>query len=154
MYTKKETVMVKFLDLKPHPKNPKKHNDELIEKSINDLGYAENIVIDENNVILAGHGRVNALKKTQYATEVEAIRITGWTEEEKEKYLLLANQSTILGSFDYERLEDFDNIILEYSDLENIKMNDDVPVFSNKEITEDDISKSLNNKCPKCGFEF
>lgn len=117
MYSKKETIKVKLKDLKPHPKNPKLHNDELIEKSIGDLGYAENIVIDENNVILAGHGRVKALLK-KGEQEQEAIRITGWTEEEKEKYLLLANQSTILGGFDDIKLKDFTGDILDYAGLD------------------------------------
>lgn len=118
MYTKKETVQVKLADLKPHPKNPKLHNDALIEKSIGDLGYAENIVIDENNVILAGHGRVKAMLKKGYI-EDEAIKITGWTEEEKEEYLLLANQSTILGGFDDRKFIDFGNDVLIYSGLED-----------------------------------
>ena len=117
MYKKKETIKVKVNDLKPHPKNPKLHNDELIEKSINDLGYAENIVIDENNVILAGHGRIKALKK-KGDIDVEVIKITGWTEEEKEKYLLLANQSTILGGFDDVRLKDFTGDILDFAGLD------------------------------------
>jgi len=124
MYSKKETVKVNINDLKPHPKNPKLHNDELIEKSINDLGYAENMVIDENNTILAGHGRIKALKK-KGETEVEVIRITGWAEEEKEKYLLLANQSTISGGFDYVKLEDFGDNIIQYSGLEKIKIPSD-----------------------------
>jgi len=135
MYQKKETVRVKLADLKPHPKNPKLHNDELIEKSIGDLGYAENIVIDENDVILAGHGRVKALKKKEI-NEEEAIRITGWTEEEKEKYLLLANQSTILGGFDDVKLKVFDNEILDYAGLERKLVSENI-------IGENDFSEEL-----------
>lgn len=123
MYTSKETVKVLLYDLKGHPKNPKKHNDALIQKSITELGYAENIVIDENNVILAGHGRVDALKKTSGAEgggmEIEAVRITGWTEEEKEKYLLLSNQTTILGGLDYVKLNEISPDVLKYSGFDD-----------------------------------
>lgn len=123
MYSKKETVKVLLYELHAHPKNPKKHKEELIEKSINDLGYAENIVVDENNIILAGHGRVNALKKLKGVKgggeEVEVIRITGWTEEEKEKYLLLANQSTMLAGFDDIKLKEFDAETLDYAGLDS-----------------------------------
>ena len=106
MYQKKENVNVEINSIKSHPKNPKIHHDELIYDLIRDLGYASNIVIDENNTILAGHGRVKALKK-KGDTQVEAIRITGWTEEEKERFLLADNKSTILAGFDENLLKNF-----------------------------------------------
>ena len=148
MYSKKETIKVKLNDLKPHPKNPKLHNDGLIEKSINDLGYAENIVIDENNIILAGHGRVKALKK-KGENEIEVIRIEGWTDEEKEKYLLLANQSTIIGGFDEIRLKEFGDIILDFAE---VKLKDGLfePDISGKER----LDEKKKMVCPSCGYEF
>lgn len=153
MYSKKETVKVLLYDLKPHPKNPKKHNDALIEKSISELGYAENIVIDENNVILAGHGRVEAIKKTggveAGGMEIEAVKITGWTEEEKEKYLLLSNQTTMLGGFDELILSSFEPTVLSFS---GVKLEDNA--FQPDEEGLERLDKKKMHKCPECQYEF
>jgi len=43
---------VSVSDLKQHPKNPKKHEQEKIADSITEFGYVEPIIIDEKNVIL------------------------------------------------------------------------------------------------------
>ena len=95
----KKHLKIKIAELKDFPHNPKKHEVGLIEKSIKELGFVDDVVIDETNTILSGHGRIKALKKMG-EQEVDAIQISGWTEEQKKKYLLTANQSVILGGFD------------------------------------------------------
>ncbi len=95
-----ETKNIKIEDIKPHPRNPKMHETELITKSIKEMGYIEPIILDENNVILAGHGRLKALKELK-KEEVEVVVKRGLTEKQKEKYLLLSN-------WDDEMLKDFD----------------------------------------------
>lgn len=107
----KEHVKLKVSELKENSKNPKLHADTLIKKSINELGFVDDIVVDENNVILAGHGRLKALKDLGQ-DEVDVIRISGWTEEQKEKYLLLNNRSVELGGWDKELLKEFDRDLL------------------------------------------
>jgi len=52
--------------LKENPKNPKEHTEKQIKaiaESIKKFGFTQPILVDENNVILAGHGRTEALKK-------------------------------------------------------------------------------------------
>jgi site-specific DNA-methyltransferase (adenine-specific) len=114
---KKERITLGLDELKQNPKNPKLHNDELIESSINTLGYASEVVVDENNVILAGHGRIKALETVGY-TKIDVIRILNWTEEQKEKFLLADNQATLLGGFDMEKLKLFDKDILDFSKMD------------------------------------
>jgi len=104
-------LKVNIDQLKPFDKNPKKHNDELIEKSIKELGFIDDIVIDENNKILAGHGRVKALRKLGYK-EIDAIKITGLTEEQKKKYLILSNKSVELGGWNNDLLKEFSKDLL------------------------------------------
>lgn len=52
--------------IKPYKQNNKIHNDkqiDLIAKSISEYGFNQPIVIDKNNEIIAGHGRLEAAKK-------------------------------------------------------------------------------------------
>jgi len=123
MYTQKEDIILNIEELKPHQNNPKKHQEEIISKSIKDLGFFGKVIIDENNTIIAGHGRVKSLKK-QGVKKVECQRIIGWTEEEKQKALLIDNQSTILGGFDDDLLKLFDKDILDYSGFESLEENE------------------------------
>ncbi len=113
---KKTREVVSVKDLKPHSKNPKLHNVKLIQKSIDTLGFVDDVVIDENNVILGGHGRIKALKEIGEEA-VEVIRVSNWDEKQKEKYLLVANQSTILGGFDDEMIKLFDDETLKFSEM-------------------------------------
>jgi ParB/Sulfiredoxin domain len=53
-------------DLKPNPHNARKHPEsqiELLAASIRQFGFVGAIVVDEGNVIIAGHGRYEAAKR-------------------------------------------------------------------------------------------
>ena len=64
---KRDYIKVKVSDLKWYEKNNKKHwkNVDEIVKSIQANTYIAPIIVDENNVILAWHGRKLALDKLQ-----------------------------------------------------------------------------------------
>ncbi len=50
-------------DLKPDPKNARKHGERnigMLERSLEQYGSARSIVVDENGQIIAGHGVVEA----------------------------------------------------------------------------------------------
>jgi ParB family transcriptional regulator, chromosome partitioning protein len=108
---KKEHLKIDITELKANPKNPKQHDDKLIKSSIKDLGFIDDIVIDEKNVILSGHGRLKALQELG-TKEVDVIRVSGWTQEQKDKYLLLSNKSVESGGWDMELLADMDKELL------------------------------------------
>lgn len=60
----RETEVVEISSLKKHPENYKIHTEEQLKhiiKSVKDNGIYKNIVISEDNVILAGHGVTEAL---------------------------------------------------------------------------------------------
>jgi len=118
-----EKIKLKIKDIKPNPKNPKKHVDDLIEKSIKETGYISPIVVDENNIILAGHGRFNALTKLGYK-EVEVIVKRGLSEKQKEKYMLLDNKLTERGGWDIEMLSDFDSGLLSEAGFSSEELDD------------------------------
>jgi len=100
---KKEHLKIKVSELKVNPKNPKNHDDKLIKDSIKDLGFVDDIVIDEKNIILSGHGRLKALEELG-TKDVDVIRVSGWTQKQKDRYLLLSNKSVEKGGWDFEKL--------------------------------------------------
>ena len=92
--------------IKEYPNNAKLHPQEHIEqikKSIEEFGNNDPIAVDENNVIIEGHGRLYALKELGH-TECEIIRLTHLTEEQKRAYILAHNKLTMNTGFDLEIL--------------------------------------------------
>jgi ParB-like chromosome segregation protein Spo0J len=52
-------------EIKPYEKNAKKHPKKQVEqvaKSIKSFGFNQPIVVDKNNVVIVGHGRLEAAK--------------------------------------------------------------------------------------------
>ncbi len=77
---------------------------EQIKESIKKFGNNDPIAVDENNVVIEGHGRLLALKELGYK-EAEIIRLTHLSDEEKRAYILAHNKLTMNTNFDIELLE-------------------------------------------------
>lgn len=98
---------IKLPEIKPYLNNPRK-NDQAVDavaESIQQCGYVAPIIVDENNVILAGHTRYKALKRLGY-TEADVVVKAGLSEEQKRKYRLLDNKTNELAEWDYDLLEE------------------------------------------------
>ena len=56
--------MIAVADLKPYPNNPRNNRAaiESVANSIRDFGFKQPVVVDINNVIVAGHSRLEAAK--------------------------------------------------------------------------------------------
>lgn len=111
---KLEIIKVGIDTIKEYDKNAKLHPKEQIEqikKSIEKFGNNDPIAVDENNVIIEGHGRIRALKELGYK-EIDVIKLTHLTEEQKKAYILTHNKLTMNSDFDIDLLnEELDNII-------------------------------------------
>ena len=151
-----EIVKLKIDDIIPYENNAKEHPKEQIEqikKSIRDFGNNDPIAIDENNVIIEGHGRLLALKELGYK-EVECIILKGLTDEQKNAYRLVHNKLTMNSDFNFQALEaelkkitDFDMNEFDFNladiEAELSKMND-----KEREIEEDefDVDTALEDE--------
>lgn len=161
MELKIEYLAVK--DLKPYKKNAKKHPEAQVEhiaNSIKEFGFRQPIVVDKDNILVIGHGRLLAAKKLGLDT-VPCVRADDLTDEQI-KALRLADNKTNESDWDIEILD------IELDDITNIDMTDfgfsfdfkegDSPQQKIKESTEVDLSEyddeNFECECPRCGFKF
>lgn len=93
-------------EIYPYENNAKEHSQEQIEqikKSITEFGNNDPIAIDSDGVIIEGHGRYLALQQLGYK-EVEVIRLSHLTEEQKKAYILVHNKLCMNSDFDLDIL--------------------------------------------------
>jgi len=92
--------------LTPNPKNARRHGSKQIAKlssSIRNFGFNGAIVIDENNVILAGHARHEAALRLGLE-QVPCLRLRHLSPDQKKAFTIADNKMSDLSSFDDEVL--------------------------------------------------
>jgi site-specific DNA-methyltransferase (adenine-specific) len=89
----KHLEIVKIKDLKSYGGNPRHNNKsaEMVAKSIKEFGYINPIIVDENNVILAGNTRFKAMQILG-ETEIEVLKVQGLTEAQKNGFVIADNR--------------------------------------------------------------
>lgn len=124
-------------EITPYWNNARK-NDEAVDKvaqSIKKCGYVAPIIVDEQNVILAGHTRLKALQQLGYK-EVEVQVVNDLDEETKKKYRLLDNKTGEIADWDKTALEeelekvDLSELDIEWDVTDDIVGNFDESDFS------------------------
>ena len=116
--------------LKPDPRNARTHPKrqlEQIKASIKEFGFTNPILIDEQGVIIAGHGRLRAAKEAGLA-EVPTIVLAGLTDGQKRALRLADNKIALGASWDLDLLK------LELGDLADMDFDLDLTGFSAGEI--------------------
>lgn len=119
-------VMLDVRSIAPYGRNPRK-NDEAVKyvaESIKQFGFKVPIVIDKNNVIVAGHTRYKAAKKLNM-TEVPCIIADDLTEEQIKAFRLADNKVAEKAEWDFDLLAteldellDFDMAVFGFDDME------------------------------------
>jgi DNA modification methylase len=117
-------------DLIPYARNAKKHDPEQVVKiagSIREFGFNNPVLVDQDNGIIAGHGRVMAAIKLGLES-VPIIRLSHLTETQRRAYILADNKLAELGGgWDEEMLKveleaikesDLDHLLTGFSDEE------------------------------------
>ena len=127
----------------PYERNNKIHDEAQIKKiakSIKELWFRAPILIDENNIILAGHWRLAAAKKLKLK-EVPVIQYTDLTEDQKKKYRLLDNRLADLSEYDLENLK------LELQELNDERLNGLFEEFDLK-LEEEEWNEEIEDEAP------
>ena len=123
-------VLLHIRDLQPNPKNARTHSRQQIEeiaRSIDQFGFNNPILVDSNNLILAGHGRVEAAKLLGLV-RIPALRIEHLSAAEKRAYVLADNKLAEKAGWDKEILA------IELQELINLDFDVEPTGFSAGEI--------------------
>ena len=157
----------KIEDIKLYEKNAKNHPEwqiEQIKNSIKEFGYNDPIAIDENNIIVEGHGRYIALKELGYE-QIEVLKLSHMSNEQKKAYIIAHNKTCMNTGFNLETLEEELKSIseldltltgfteFEIEDMLNIK-NSDIDIDSILSDIEIEKKEKEPKRCPHCGGEL
>lgn len=151
--------VLKIDDLKPYENNPRNNLEavEAVANSLRRFGWQQPIVIDKNNVIVAGHTRYEAAKRLAM-DKVPCKRAEDLTEEQIKAYRLADNKTSELAGWNFEKLEQ------ELDELADFGM-EDFGFTDNSDLDNDLIdslfmdapekeAKPKTVICPHCGEEF
>lgn len=90
----------------PYSKNPRKNDKavDIVAKSIKEFGFKVPIILDKNNIIVAGHTRLKAAQKLGLK-EVPVIWADDLNEEQIKAFRIMDNKSTEYAKWDFDLLK-------------------------------------------------
>lgn len=132
---KQKNLVVEYIStetIKPYGNNPKCHGNKQVQQivnSITEFAFTNPILIDEDNIIIAGHGRLLAAKKLEMA-KVPVIKLLHLSEAQKKAYRIADNKLTECGNWDQ------DLLTLEFQELDKLELDFslDITGFDNADI--------------------
>jgi site-specific DNA-methyltransferase (adenine-specific) len=98
--------MIGIEKLIPYAKNSRTHSEEQVAQlagSIKEFGFNNPVLIGQDDVIIAGHGRVMAARKVGLM-EVPCIRLKHLTETQRKAYIIADNRLALNAGWDNELL--------------------------------------------------
>ena len=151
----------------PYARNSRTHDEAQVSQiagSIREFGFTNPVLIDSENGIIAGHGRVMAAGKLGM-DKVPCIRLGHLTETQKRAYIIADNKLALNSGWDEELLglelaelreEDFDLGLVGFdADTIEAMLNPPDPTPEESSGGEIDVDgMEMECTCPKCGFEF
>ena len=121
---------IKTSDLIPYARNSRTHDEAQVAQiagSIREFGFTNPILIDGDNGIIAGHGRVMAAQKLKMK-EVPCIVLGHLTEAQRRAYIIADNKLALNAGWDEELLT------LELSELREMDFDLSLTGFDGEEI--------------------
>lgn len=122
--------IVKVEELIPYQNNTRTHSKEQIIKlrsSLKEFGFVNPVLIDKDNGVIAGHGRIEAAK-LEKIKEVPCVRIEHLTEAQKKAYIIADNRLAMDAGWDEELLK------IELNQLNDLDFNLSLTGFEDIEI--------------------
>lgn len=144
-------------ELRPYKNNPRNNDGavDAVAASIKEFGFKVPIIIDKDNVIVAGHTRLKAAQKLGAKT-VPVILADDLTEEQVKAFRLADNKTAELAGWDFSMLEkelqalkDIDMSVYGFDPEIDINALDNL--FQEVEEKEKEPKRV---KCPHCGEWF
>lgn len=114
----------------PYARNTRTHSDEQIAQiaaSIKEFGFLNPVIVDGDNGIVAGHGRVMAARKLGIET-VPTIDASHLTEAQKRAFIIADNKIALNAGWDS------DLLAIEIADLQSVEFDLDLLGFSADEL--------------------
>lgn len=141
-------------ELVPYEKNPR-HNEnavQYVKESIRNFGFKVPIIIDKNNVIVAGHTRLLGAKELGLET-VPCIIANDLTEEQIKAFRLADNKVAEYSSWDFELLDEElgDILDIDMADL-GFLQTEDIDWAGVEDLSETTYEKPEKDmlECPHC----
>jgi hypothetical protein len=128
---------IKTSDLIPYARNSRTHSDAQLAQiagSIREFGFTNPVLIDAENGIIAGHGRVLAAGKLGMES-VPCIRLTHLTETQRRAYVIADNKLALNAGWDEEMLG------LELADLREMDFDLSLVGFTQDELGAFDVEE-------------
>ena len=124
-------------EIKPYEKNPRNNDNavDAVAASIREFGFKVPIIIDKDNIIVAGHTRYKAAKKLGLKT-VPCIKADDLTDEQVKAFRLADNKVAEQAEWDFELLnEELETITIDMEQFGFDLPEEETPT----EIIEDDV---------------
>ena len=128
----REIVYKNVNDLIPYARNSRTHDTNQVSQivaSIKEFGFTNPILIDDEGLIIAGHGRVQAAQKLNLKT-VPTICLDYLTEAQKKAYVIADNRLALNAGWDFDMLK------VELNDLNDLDFDVSLLGFDDKEIND------------------
>ena len=157
--SKLQVVERPIVDVIPYEKNPRKNKRaiEAVKRSIEEFGFRAPIIVDENNVIVAGHTRLQAAKSLGYKT-VPTITAEGLTEQQIKAYRIADNRTQEFAEWDTEllsaELDELTDVDLNWLELGELGIEADFAPGGEDEQGRLSEKAPISVTCPNCGHEF
>lgn len=149
-----EIVYKKVNDLIPYENNPRINDKavEYVKNSIKEFGFKVPIVVDKNNVIIAGHTRLKASQELGF-NEVPCIIADDLSEEQIKAFRLADNKVSEKSMWDYKKLdEELEDILNIDMSLFDFDLDNTIDWENVEDLTEESYDKPEHNmlECPNC----
>ena len=103
----KKIIMMPLDSIKPYENNPRNNDGavEMVAQSIKDFGFKNPIIVDKDNIIIAGHTRLKAAYKLGLKT-APVIIAEDLDEDKVKAFRLVDNRTAEVAAWNFEKLEE------------------------------------------------